>query len=81
MKIGEIGGLGPAWVDGDDHNFFRIAVLSLFDSLEEHRVAIGCVGADKKKTIGLVDVGIRGWRTIAAERRLIPGHRRRHTKA
>ena len=48
MQIGEVGGLGAPRIDGDDRDFVGLAEFALLDPFEDHRMAVGGVGADQE---------------------------------
>src|SRR5262249_14451129 len=81
VKIGGAGGFGPSRIYHD--NFYALRVLSFMalNSAKEDGVASRHVGADNKKQVRQLQVGISGGRSIGAERRFIAGHGAGHAEA
>ena len=75
-----LGGVGAAWVDHHDRDAAGIAFFAFQQSLEQHRVAFGGVGADQKGHAAMVEVLIAAGRAIGSEAAGVPGHGGAHAQ-
>ena len=80
VQVGGIAGSGGPWIH---HHQARPIPLApaLEQPLEQHRMALGRVGADQQHQIGQIEVVVAAGRAIGAEAAGIAGHRRTHAEA
>ena len=80
VNVCGFGGVGAAWVDHHDRDAAGIAFFAFQQSLEQHRVAFGGVGADQKGHAAMVEVLIAAGRAIGSEAAGVPGHGGAHAQ-
>ena len=79
MQIGGIAGGGGARIHHHQARPFPLAP-ALEQPLEQHRMALGRIGADQQHQIGQIEVVVAAGRAIGAEAAGIAGHRRTHAQ-
>ena len=75
MQVRHHGGLGDARVGHDQ----RLVAIR-FQVLAEDRMVVGDVRADQQHHVGRLHVFVIAGRPVAAERKLVAGHSRRHAE-
>ena len=80
VEVGGGGGRGGAGVDHHDAHGAGIPLAALQQPLEEHRMAVGGIGADQEHAIGQVEVVVAAGRAIGAEAAAIGGDGRTHAQ-
>jgi hypothetical protein len=75
VAVGQHRRLRDARVDDDER---RTRVL--LQAPAENRVVLGDVGADQQDDVGLLQILVGAWRSVAAERALVAGYRGRHAE-
>ena len=74
MVVSDLGGVGLARVHHHDGEPFRVAFLALQQSLEQHGMALGRVGADQEGHGAMVQIVVAAGRTIRSQASCVSGH-------
>ena len=81
VQVGGIAGGGGARVGGHQPQGVAQLALAFEQPLEEHRMALGGVGADQQHQGGGVEVVVAAGGAIGAEAAAVAGHGRTHAQA
>ncbi len=80
VQVGQLAGVGAAWVDDDDLHI-RPLRFGVFQTAEQHGVCIGHVAANDQHAIALFDVFVTARRRVGTEAAFVANHSRRHAQA
>ncbi len=79
VQVGQLAGVGAAWVDDDDGHL-RPLRLCFLQTAEQHRVCVGHVAAGDQQAVGQLDVLVAAGRSVGAQAALVADHCRGHAQ-
>ena len=80
VNVGGFGGVGAAWVHHHDFHAAGIAFSAFQQSLEQHRVAVGRVGADQEGHAAVIQILVAARRAVRSQAAGVAGHSRTHAE-
>ena len=74
MNVCCFSGVGSTWIDHHDFEAAGIALFSFEQTLEQHRMAFGRVGADEESHLAVIEVVVAAGRAVRSEALGVPSN-------
>ena len=74
VVIGNFGCVSASGIDHHDGEALGITLFAFQQALEQHRMAVGCVGADQEGYGAVIEILVTAGWTVGAEAAGIAGH-------